>query len=98
MPSGHRQEAAAGDRGPGGGRDAHAAPGARGRRRELRQGRLQARREVPRTLLQVSEGQTEPLPAAEKLSDLHGYSYDQRLENVYIDFNVRHTPIVGLGQ
>ena len=29
---------------------------------------------------------------------LQGYSYDQRLENVDIDFNVPHTPIVGLGQ
>ena len=29
---------------------------------------------------------------------LQGYSYDQRLENVDIDFNVPHAPIVGLGQ
>ena len=29
---------------------------------------------------------------------IQGYSYDQRLENVDIDFNVPHTPIVGLGQ
>ena len=29
---------------------------------------------------------------------LQGYSFDQRLENVDIDFNVPHTPIVGLGQ
>ena len=29
---------------------------------------------------------------------LQGYSYDQRLEYVDIDFNVPHTPIVGLGQ
>ena len=29
---------------------------------------------------------------------LQGYSYDQRLENVDIDFKVPHTPIVGLGQ
>ena len=27
---------------------------------------------------------------------LQGYSYDQRLENVDNDFNVPHTPIVGL--
>ena len=31
-------------------------------------------------------------------STIQGYSYDQRLENVDIDFNVPHTPIVGLGQ
>ena len=30
--------------------------------------------------------------------DVQGYSYDQRLEYVDIDFNVPHTPIVGLGQ
>ena len=29
---------------------------------------------------------------------LQGYSFDQRQENVDIDFNVPHTPIVGLGQ
>ena len=29
---------------------------------------------------------------------LYSYSHDQRLENVDIDFNVPHTPIVGLGQ
>ena len=29
---------------------------------------------------------------------LQGYSYDQRLENVDIDFNVPHMPIVALGQ
>ena len=29
---------------------------------------------------------------------VQGYSYDQRLEYVDIDFNVPHTPIVGLGQ
>ena len=29
---------------------------------------------------------------------VQGYSYDQRLEFVDIDFNVPHTPIVGLGQ
>ena len=29
---------------------------------------------------------------------VQGYSYDQRLENVDIAFNVPHTPIVGLGQ
>ena len=31
-------------------------------------------------------------------AQIQGYSYDQRLENVDIDFNVPHTPIVGLGQ
>ena len=29
---------------------------------------------------------------------VQGYSYDQQLEYVDIDFNVPHTPIVGLGQ
>ena len=29
---------------------------------------------------------------------VQGYLYDQRLENVDIDFNVPHMPIVGLGQ
>ena len=32
------------------------------------------------------------------LVHVQGYSYDQRLENVDIDFNVPHMPIVGLGQ
>ena len=31
-------------------------------------------------------------------SPVQGYSYDQRLENVDIDFNDPLTPIVGLGQ
>ena len=32
------------------------------------------------------------------IASIQGYSYDQRLEYVDIDFNVPHTPIVGLGQ
>ena len=32
------------------------------------------------------------------IKNLQGYSYDQRLEYVDMDFNVPHKPIVGLGQ
>ena len=39
-----------------------------------------------------------PLDGISIAMSLQGYSYDQRLEYVDIDFNVPHTPIVGLGQ
>ena len=39
-----------------------------------------------------------PASKLTKVVQIQGYSYDQRLEYVDIDFNVPHTPIVGLGQ
>ena len=42
--------------------------------------------------------ETFPQFSSMNLTSVQGYSYDQRLEYVDMDFNVPHTPIVGLGQ
>ena len=65
---------------------------------QLRREAAMKRTPVSQAVEDIKVGSNIKWPVRPRLGGIQGYSYDQRLEYVDIDFNVLHTPIVRLGQ